>query len=89
MGIQKITTKKKYWNITDEQVMEKTGKKISEWIKIPDKFKVEKNSNNVVAHLQTEYAVPRYWARPLITHYLKSKAWFFSDIYSDNNDENV
>jgi hypothetical protein len=66
--------KQDYWDVTDEQVIEKTGKKISEWIKILDKFKAaEKKSNDVVAHLQAEYNVPRYWARTLTTHYLKSK----------------
>ncbi|MFT3909055.1 MAG: DUF4287 domain-containing protein [Ferruginibacter sp.] len=67
--------KQDYWNVSDEQVIEKTGKKIAEWIKILDKFKaVEKKSNDVVAYLQQEHAVPRYWARTLTTHYLKSKA---------------
>lgn len=66
--------KQDYWNVSDEQVMEKTGKKISEWIKILDKFKAaEKKSNDVVAYLQEEYDVPRYWARTLTTHYLKQK----------------
>lgn len=66
--------KKEYWDVGDEQVLEKTGKKISEWIKILDKFKAsEKKSNDVVAHLQADYNVPRYWARTLTTHYLKSK----------------
>jgi len=66
--------KKEYWDITDEQVTEKTGKKISEWLTILDKFRaVEKKSNDVVADLQTEFNIPRYWARTLTTHYLKSK----------------
>ena len=66
--------KKHYWNVEDEQVVEKTGKKISEWIKILDKFKAtEKKSNDVVTFLQSEHHVPRYWARTLTTHYLKSK----------------
>jgi hypothetical protein len=66
--------KQDYWNVSDEQVIEKTGKKISEWIKILDKFKAAgKKSNDVVAHLQQEYNVPRYWARTLTTHYLKQK----------------
>lgn len=66
--------KQDYWNVSDEQVIEKTGKKISEWIKILDKFKAaEKKSNDVVAYLQEEYDVPRYWARTLTTHYLKQK----------------
>jgi hypothetical protein len=66
--------KKEYWDVTDEQVVEKTGKKIVEWRKILDKFKaIEKKSNEVVALLQSEYDVPRYWARTITTHYLKSK----------------
>jgi len=67
--------KKHYWNVEDEQVIEKTGKKISEWIKLLDKFKAtEKKSNDVVTYLQSEHNVPRYWARTLTTHYLKSKS---------------
>ena len=66
--------KKDYWDVSDEQVIEKTGKKISEWLKIMDEYKAaDKKSNDVVSHLQTEYNVPRYWARTLTTHYLKSK----------------
>jgi hypothetical protein len=66
--------KKEYWEVTDVQVIEKTGKKITEWLKILDKFKAaEKKSNEVVAYLQATYNVPRYWARTLTTHYLKSK----------------
>lgn len=64
--------KKEYWDVSDEQVIEKTGKKISEWIAILEKFKAaEKKSNDVVTYLQTEYEVPRYWARTLTTLYLK------------------
>jgi hypothetical protein len=67
--------KSDYWNVSDEQVVEKTGKKISDWIKILDKFKAgEKKSNDVVAFLQKDYDVPRYWARTLTTHYLKQKS---------------
>jgi len=66
--------KQDYWNVSDEQVLEKTGRKISEWIKVLDKFKaIEKKSNDIVAYLQLEYNVPRYWARTLTTHYLKRK----------------
>jgi Domain of unknown function (DUF4287) len=66
--------KQDYWNVTDEQVIEKTGKKISEWIIILDKFKAaDKKSNDVVAYLQQEHNVPRYWARTLTTHYIKQK----------------
>lgn len=64
--------KSDYWNVPDEQVVEKTGKHIAEWIKILDTFKAsEKKSNDVVAHLQTTYNVPRYWARTLATLYQK------------------
>ena len=67
--------KKEYWDVSDEQIIEKTGKGIAAWIKILDGFKAaEKKSNDVVAHLQQEYKVPRYWARTLTTHYLKQQA---------------
>jgi len=66
--------KKEYWDVEDEQVIEKTGKKISEWIEILDQFNAgEKKSNESVAFLQMDYNVPRYWARTLVTYYLKSK----------------
>lgn len=66
--------KKEYWDVTDEQVLEKTGKKIADWINILDKFEAaDKKSNETVAHLQNDHGVPRYWARTLTTHYLKSK----------------
>ena len=66
--------KKEYWDVSDEQVIEKTGKKIAEWIKILDRFGAQdKKSNEVVSYLQTDFNVPRYWARTLTTHYLKSK----------------
>jgi len=64
--------KQDYWNVSDEQVIEKTGKKISDWKKILDKFNAaDKKSNDVVAYMQQEYNVPRYWARTLTTQYLK------------------
>jgi hypothetical protein len=66
--------KSDYWNVSDEQVVQKTGKKLSDWVKILDKFKAaEKKSNDTVAHLQNDHAVPRYWARTLTTYYLKQK----------------
>jgi DNA-binding transcriptional ArsR family regulator len=66
--------KKEYWDVTDEQLVEKSGKKAAEWIKILDKFKAaEKKSNDVVAFLQNDHAVPRYWARTITTMYLKQK----------------
>lgn len=65
---------KDYWEVTEEQVIEKTGKKFSNWIKILDRFKAaKKKSNEVVALLQQEYGVPRYWARTITTRYRKQK----------------
>jgi len=65
---------KEYWDVTDEQVAGKTGKKITEWIVILEAFgAADKKSNDVVSYLQTKYNLPRYWARTLTTHYLKSK----------------
>ncbi len=64
-----------YWNVEDQQVIEKTGKKIAEWKKILDAYKAaDRKSNDVVAYLQNEHAIPRYWARTLTTNYLKGKA---------------
>jgi len=64
--------KQDYWNVSDKQVIEKTGKSLTHWIKVLDTFKaVGKQSNDVVAYLQQEHDVPRYWARTLTTHYLK------------------
>jgi hypothetical protein len=67
--------KSDYWNVSDEQVVEKTGKPISHWMKILKEFKAEtKKSNDAVALLQHTHNVPRYWARTLTTRYLKNQA---------------
>jgi hypothetical protein len=51
--------KQDYWNVSDDQVVEKTGKKLADWMKVLDKFKAaEKKSNDVVTHLQQEHNVP-------------------------------
>ena len=63
-----------YWNVDDAQVIERTGKPLAHWMKVLDKFKAAtKKSNDVVAHLQKEHNVPRYWARTLTTRYLKER----------------
>jgi hypothetical protein len=63
-----------YWNVDDEQVIEKTGKPLSHWKKVLDEFgAATKKSNDVVAFLQQEHEVPRYWARTLTTNYLKQQ----------------
>jgi Domain of unknown function (DUF4287) len=64
-----------YWDVTDEQVIEKTGKSLEHWRKVLDALgAVGKNSNESVAHLQNDHGVPRYWARTLTTWYLKQQA---------------
>jgi hypothetical protein len=61
-----------YWNVTDEQVIEKTGKPLAHWNALLDAFDAKsKKSNDVVNHLQADHGVPRYWARTLTTRYLK------------------
>jgi hypothetical protein len=66
--------KSDYWNVSEEQVMEKTGKPLAHWKKVLDTFgAATKKSNDVVAHLQTAHGVPRYWARTLTTRYLKAR----------------
>lgn len=66
--------KSDYWNVTDEQVVEKTGKPLAHWMKVLDQFDAaNKKSNECVAHLQQAHDVPRYWARTLTTRYLKER----------------
>jgi hypothetical protein len=60
-----------YWNVTEEQVVEKTGKGLAHWRRVLDAFGVAGKSNDVVEHLQKAHGVPRYWARTLTTWYLK------------------
>jgi hypothetical protein len=61
-----------YWNVEDAQVVEKTGKPLEHWRKVLDRFGApERKSNDVVAHLQKDHGVPRYWARTLATWYTK------------------
>jgi hypothetical protein len=65
--------KNEYWDVSDEQVIEKTGKPIAEWIGIMDAFGTAgKKSTETVVYLQEQFNVPRYWARTLTTHYLKA-----------------
>ena len=61
-----------YWDVTDEQVVEKTGQGIGHWTAILTAFKAEtKTSTEALALLQETHGVPRYWARTLTTKYLK------------------
>jgi hypothetical protein len=69
-----MPVKSDYWNVTDEQVVAKTGKKLAEWERILDRFgAAKKKSNEVVAHLQEVHGVPRYWARTLTTRHLRQQ----------------
>jgi len=62
-----------YWDVSDEQVVEKTGKPLKHWMKVLKGFKAEtKKSTAAVEMLQKEHDVPRYWARTLTTRYLKN-----------------
>ncbi len=55
---------------TPATVIEKTSNPIAHWTKLLDALgALQKKSNDVVAYLQTEHHVPRYW---LPTGYLKS-----------------
>jgi hypothetical protein len=65
---------KDYWDVTNEQVNKKTGKKIYEWIKILDAFRAtEQKSNDTITYLHQEYGVLRHQAKALIRFYLKQK----------------
>jgi len=60
--------KSDYWNVSDEAGDRETGKALSHWRKVLGSYDAkEKKSNDVVAHLQKEPRVPRYWARTLTT----------------------
>lgn len=64
--------KKEYWNVGDEQLIEKTGKTAHDWIDVLNEFDARnRKSNEVVAYLQENYSLPRYWARTVTTLYLK------------------
>ncbi len=65
--------KSDYWNVDDDQVIEKTGHPLSHWKKVLSAFDAtSRKSNDVVKHLQDEHNVPRYWARTLTTNFLKA-----------------
>lgn len=63
-----------FWNISDGQFLEMTGKTIPEWIKTIDIFTaVRRKTYDVVSLLREEYDVPEYWAQIIAAHYLKHK----------------
>jgi len=66
--------KAEYWDVSDEEVIGKTGKPLKHWMKVLTDFGAAgKKSNDSVAHLQNDHGVPRYWARTLTTAFLKAK----------------
>jgi hypothetical protein len=61
-----------YWNVAEAQVIEKTGKPLAHWTTVLTTFDAaNKKSTEVVAFLQRDHGVPRYWARTLTTRFLK------------------
>lgn len=61
-----------YWVVTDEEVVGKTGQNLAYWTEVLTAFGAEgRKSGEVVDHLQSEFNVPRYWARTLTTRYQK------------------
>lgn len=47
--------KSDYWNVSNEQVLEKTGQHIQHWMKLLDEFDAaNKKSNDVVAFTATK-----------------------------------
>ncbi len=65
--------KSDYWDVTDEQVVEKTGHPLSYWQGVLSAINARSmKSNYLVAHLQADHGVPRYWARTLTTCYVKA-----------------
>lgn len=62
-----------YSSVDDAQVISNTGHPLAHWTQVLDRFSAAtQTSNDVVAHLQEQHAVPRYWARTLTTRYMKS-----------------
>jgi hypothetical protein len=62
-----------YWEVDDAQVLEKTGHPLAHWRDVLSKAGAgAMKSNDVVALLQSQHGVPRYWARTLTTWFSKS-----------------
>ena len=60
------------WEVSDEEVVEMTGKSLAHWTEVLNQFDAEKKrSNDIVAHLKNEHQVPVNWARTLTTGYLQ------------------
>lgn len=61
-----------YWDVGDEQVIEKTGKPLAHWKGVLTRLgAASMKSNDVVATLVEQHGVPRYWARTLTTWFGK------------------
>jgi hypothetical protein len=67
--------KTEYWDVSDDQIVSKTGHPLAYWVSILKEFGAhDRNSTESVEMLQSLYGVQRYWARTLTTHYLKAAA---------------
>lgn len=59
------------WNVSNDEVLLKTGKNSIDWCRILDRSSAfNMKPNDIVAFLQTEHGVHRHWARILTTNYL-------------------
>ena len=67
--------KAEYWEVSDAQVVEKTGQPLAHWMQLLHALNAEnRKSTDVIAVLQKEHGVPRYWARTLHTRFVKMQA---------------
>ncbi len=67
--------KSDYWNVTDAQVIARTGRTIEDWMQILTNLDATwKRSSQIVSYLRDELGVPRYWARTLVTLHAKRVA---------------
>ena len=63
-----------YWNVSDEQVKEKTGKSLVHWMGVLRRLApASEKPADLVRALVEKHDVPRYWARTLTTRFLKDR----------------
>ena len=72
-GREDEMVKADYWDVDDAQVVEKTGQPLAHWRSVLSAAGADAmKPADVVALLQTQHGVPRYWARTLTTWFSKS-----------------
>ena len=58
-------------HLTNDQVLEKTGKPLAHWRSVLDRFgAASKKPRNVVGHLEARHRLPRFWATNLVFWYV-------------------